>query len=239
MIPVLNLLQGIPDKLNKNSNLEGQFIPDETMISAANRAQIKLILKKVGLSNNYQLGLDSFKKRYEDLQVLITPYNKLTVTKTSGDLLNSYNTNKPDDLLLPVDLYVLADKNNCKNRIVQVIEIVKHGDLQNKLKSPHYSPSFNYQETLSVISGDKIYIYSDLENSFDINSLYISYLKKPDEIDIAGYTHLDGTPSVSTDCELESYLEDELLNLIVEELGGNTGNQEVMQIAMKNGKEDE
>lgn len=238
MIPVLNLLQGITDKLNKSTNLEGQFIPNETSILALNRAQTKLVLKKVGLSNNYQLGLDSFKKRYEDLQILIEPYEKLTLTSV-GDLLNSYKVEEPENLLLPIDLYVLATKGNCKDRILDVIEIVKHGDLQSKLKSPHYQPNFEYQETLATISGNNIFIYSDPKNSFILTSLSISYLRNPKYIDIAGYIHLDGTPSITTDCELESYLEDELLNLAVEELAMNTGNQELVQYSIQKSKEDE
>ena len=66
MIPVNELLNDITEKVNKNANLQGQFIPDENLIDFLNRGQLKLVLKKLGLNNSYQSGLDSFKKRYED-----------------------------------------------------------------------------------------------------------------------------------------------------------------------------
>ena len=234
MIPVTLLLQRIDDKLNKNSNLVGQFIPDETKILSLNEAQIKLILSKVGPNNIYKAGLDSFKKRYQDLQKLIVDYTKLSVV-ANNDVFNSYSSqlsSLPSKFFLPVDSYVLADRDNCKDRQLNVAEIVKHGDLQTKFKSPHYKPSFEYEEILATIDGDVFFTYSD--KTFTINSLYLSYLRYPAYIDITGYTHLDGTPSVTTNCELEAYLESELVNLVVEELSMNTGNREVTQNTEKN-----
>lgn len=242
MIPVINLIQGIDDKLNKLSTLNGQFIPVENKILVLNKSQIKLILKKIDINNNYQLGLDSFKKRYEDLEQFIIPYEQLSLTKTPNDVFNSYNVSTnttTQSYFLPIDMYILATKGNCKNRVLEVIEIVKHGDLQIKLKSPHSTPNFSYQESIVLISGNNIYVYPDRENTFTINSLYLSYLRYPAYIDIAGYTHLDSTPSITTDCELDSYLENELLDIAVEELAMNTGNQELTQNTLRKNQENE
>lgn len=241
MIPVLGLLMEVDNKLNSNSNLTNQFIPNETKIDALNNAQNKLLLKKIGLNNNYQLGLDAFKKRYEDLQVLIVPYEKLSVTAV-GDQFNSYSSsvlNLVNKFFVPIDLYVLATKDNCKNRILNIINIVRHGDLQMKLNSPHFTPNFRYQESLATISGNNIYTYSDKYNTFTINSLYITYLRYPVSIDIVGYTHLDGTPSTTVNCELDPYLFNELVDLTVEELSMNTHNQETLNNTIRRIQEDE
>lgn len=241
MIPIINLLQGLDDKLNSNSSLKGQFIPKATKILVLNHSQIKLLLKKIGLNNNYQLGLDSFKKRYEDLKFFIVPYEKLAVTSVK-DQFNSYSsdlTKLTNSFLLPIDSYVLATKGVCKEHVLDVIQVVRHGDLQVKLKSPHSTPKFNYQETIATISGNNFYTYSDKENSFTIENLYISYLRYPKEMDIAGYTKLDGTLSTTVDCEFESYLENELLDIAVEELAMNTGNMELVQNTLKKNSENE
>jgi hypothetical protein len=42
---------------------------------------------------------------------------------------------------------------------------------------------------------------------------------------------LDGKPSINTDCELELYLEDELLDLTVQNLAMYTENQSAVQNA--------
>ena len=242
MIPIQNLLFTIDTKANRLSNLKGQFIPNETKIDLLNKAQVKLVLRKIDPNNVYQLGMDSFSKRYEDLQNFQVTYEKLTLTLTPDDVLNSYNvpfSSLAYDMVVPVTAYVLATKGSCKNRILDVIDFMKHADIRMLLKSPHYQPRFNYQETLGAIAADTIYIYSDAQNSFTPTELYLSYLRYPKDMDIAGYIHLDGTPSTTIDCELESYLEDELVDIVVTELGDATANQELSQYSRARTKENE
>ncbi len=242
MIPIQDLLFSIDTKVNSLANLKGKYIPDETKIEVLNKMQLKLVLKKLDPNNNYQLGMGAFNKRYQDLQILQVPYEKLPVTKVANDVLNSYSasvTSLSEDMIIPVNAYVLANKGNCKNRILDVIEVVKQGDTRMKLISPHTSPSFLYQETLCMISSDNFYVYSDSTNSFTITDLYISYLRYPVNMDVAGYFHLDGTASTNVNCELDSYLENELLDLVVEEIADATANQGLSQLSRVRTKENE
>ena len=76
MIQVDSLLYKIDQRLNKLSTNEHQQIQLEDKILALNEAQIKLIKQKIdNISTVSQMGLDSFKKRYEDLQSLVLDYN--------------------------------------------------------------------------------------------------------------------------------------------------------------------
>ena len=73
MIKVDSLLYKIDQRLNKLSSNSHQQIPLEDKILALNEAQIKLIKQKVsGISTVSRAGRDSFKKRYDDLQGIIT-----------------------------------------------------------------------------------------------------------------------------------------------------------------------
>jgi hypothetical protein len=56
-------------------------------------------------------------------------------------------------------------------------------------------------------------------------------MRYPVYIDKTGYVKFDGTPSVDQDCELETYLEDELLDLTVQNLAMFTENQSAVQNA--------
>jgi hypothetical protein len=56
-------------------------------------------------------------------------------------------------------------------------------------------------------------------------------MRYPVYIDKEGYIKFDGTPSVDQDCELETYLEDELLDLTVQNLAMFTENQSAVQNA--------
>ena len=233
MIPVDSLLYKIDQKLNKLSTNEHQEIPVEDKILALNEAQIKLIKQKVdGFSTVSGLGLDAFKKRYEDLQSLVETYNHqpLTLALKNAEL-NQWFANV--HLLTPqymfyIDSYVLADKGRCTDRKIWINrDLAKHGDLQFCLNNTHYKPSFEYQETFNFISSDEISIFTD--GTFIPKTINISYMRYPQYINKTGYIMLDGLPSFNQDCELELYLEDELLDLTVQNLAMYTENQSAVQ----------
>jgi hypothetical protein len=59
----------------------------------------------------------------------------------------------------------------------------------------------------------------------------MSYMRYPVYIDKTGYVRFDGTDSVDSDCELELYLEDELVDLTVQNLAMYTENAAAVQSA--------
>jgi len=233
MIPVDSLLYKIDQKLNKLSTNEHQQIALEDKILALNEAQIKLIKQKVdGASTVSGLGLDAFKKRYEDLQSLVVTYNHqpLTLTILNEELHQwKANLHKLDPkYMFYIDSYVIADKGRCKDRKIWINrDLAKHGDLQFILNNDHYKPSFEYQETFNFISSDEISIFTD--GTFTPKTVNISYMRYPEYINKEGYIMLDGEPSFDQDCELELYLEDELLDLTVQNLAMYTENQSAVQ----------
>jgi hypothetical protein len=235
MIPVDSLLYKIDQRLNKLSTNDHQQIQLEDKILALNEAQIKLIKQKVdGQSTNSGLGMDAFKKRYEDLQSLVVAYNDGVLPLTiKNPELNQWKANIHQ--LVPkymfyIDSYILADKGRCKDRKIWINrDMAKHSDLQYILNNDHYKPSFEYQETFNFLSSDEISIFTD--GTFTPTNIYVSYMRYPQYINKDGYIMLDGEPSFDQDCELETYLEDELLDLTVQNLAMYTENQSAVQNA--------
>ena len=233
MIPVDSLLYKIDQKLNKLSTNEHQQIPLEDKILALNEAQIKLIKQKVDGQNTVSgLGLDAFKKRYEDLQKLVVNYKDLSLVLKNAQV-NQWSADL--SLLTPkymfyVDSYVTASKGLCIDKKIWINkDLSKHGDLSLLLNNDHYKPSFEYQETFNSLSSNEMSIYTD--GTFTPNKLWVSYMRYPVYIDKVGYVRFDGTPSTTVDCELELYLEDELLDLTVQNLAMYTENQSAVQMA--------
>jgi hypothetical protein len=235
MIPVDSLLYKIDQKLNKLSTNEHQQIQLEDKILALNEAQLKLIKQKVdGISIVSGMGFDAFKKRYEDLQSLVENYIDHPLVPQLHDAnLNQWIVNihsLEPDYMFYIDSYVLADKGRCKDRIIWINQdLAKHGDLSLLLKNEHYKPSFEYQETFNIISSDEMSIFTD--GTFTPTKVYIMYLRYPVYIDKAGYKKFDGTDSTDVDCEFETYLEDELLDLAVQSLAMYTENASAVQNA--------
>ena len=235
MIPVDSLLYKIDQKLNKLSTNEHQQIQLEDKILALNEAQIKLIKQKVdGFSIANRLGMDAFKKRYEDLQNLVIDYinQPLPLTLTNPDI-NQWDadiTKLSPKYMFYVDSYVLANKGKCKDRKVWINkDLAKHGNLAILLNNEHYKPSFEYQETINSLSSNTISIYTD--GTFTPTKLNIMYMRYPVYINKAGYIMLDGTPSINQNCELAEYLEDELIDLTVQNLAMYTENSAAVQSA--------
>ena len=235
MIPVDSLLYKIDQKLNKLSSNEHQQIQLEDKILQLNESQLKLIKQKIdGTSTNSGLGLDSFKKRYEDLQNLVEDYSDHPLDLSEKDkILHQWVTSLltiTPQYMFYIDAYILADKGKCKNRKIWINrDLLKHGDLQFILNNDHYKPSFEYQETFNMLSSDEISIFTD--GTFTPTKLYLSYIRYPKYIDKSGYVKFDGSPSVDQDCELADYLEDELLDLTVQNLAEYTENNAAVQSA--------
>jgi hypothetical protein len=235
MIPVDSLLYKIDQKLNKLSTNEHQQIPLEDKILALNEAQIKLIKQKVdGFSVTNRLGMDAFKKRYDDLQSLVVDYNNQPLTlKLSNKELHQWDadiTKLSPKYMFYLDSYVLADKGKCKNRKIWINkDLAKHGDLSLLLNNDHYKPSFEYQETINTLSSDTISIFTD--GTFTPTSLNVMYMRYPIYINKEGYVMLDGKDSINKDCELELYLEDELIDLTVQNIAMYTENSAAVQSA--------
>lgn len=235
MIQVDSLLYKIDQKLNKLSNNEHQQIQLEDKILALNEAQLKLIKQKVdGPSTPLGVGMNAIRKRYEDLQNLIESYedHPLPLTLVNKELnkwIASISSLTPSYMFY-VDAYVLADKGNCKDRKIWMNrDLLSHSDLQFVLNNVHYKPSFEYQETCISLSSNELAIFTD--GTFTPTKLYLSYLRYPNYIDKAGYVKLDGTDSVDENCELNTYMEDELVDLAVQDLAGYTENAGAMSTA--------
>jgi len=235
MIPVDSLLYKIDQKLNKLSTNEHQMIQLEDKILALNEAQIKLIKQKVdGISVVSGLGMDAFKKRYEDLQRLVIDYNHQPLALVESDKeIHQWKSNVHQlepKYMFYIDSYVLADKGRCKDRKIWINrDLAKHGDLQFILNNNHYKPSFEYQETFNFLASDEISIFTD--GTFTPKTINIMYMRYPQYINKTGYIMLDGLPSFDQDCELELYLEDELLDLTVQNLAMYTENASAAQSA--------
>ena len=235
MISVDSLLYKVDQRLNKLSSNAHQQIALEDKLLALNEAQIALIKTKVsGQAIPNKLGFDAMKKRYQDIENLIVDFTENSLPlKEANPTLNQWEATL-DELeptyMLYADSYFLADKGKCKDHIVWINkDLLKHGDVQFLINNDHYKPSFEYQETFNSISGGKISVFTD--GTFTPTKLFVMYVRYPVSIDYVGYKHFDGSASVTTNCELETYLEDELLDETILNLATYTENMSAAQSA--------
>lgn len=233
MIKVESLLYKLDLKLNKLATLQHQEIPIENKILYLNEAIIKLIKVKMDRNNPLGEGFEAFKKRYEDIQILVEASHDHPLIPTKTDsLLNKWVVDlsvlTSPAYMFYVDSYALATKGACVNRIIYLDnDLTKHADVPTLLANNNYKPSFEYQESFNTKASDKLEVYSD--GTFDFTKVYVSYIRYPQKVDYVGYTHLDGTESITKDSDLPSYLEDEILNYAIEDIAMSIGDQQIVQ----------
>lgn len=230
MIDIKELLYDIDLKLNKIGSNEHQGIELENKIIALNDAHISLVKSKFSENNLYKAGLDSFQKRYNDLEVLIEKDKFLPLTDEHSPL-SSFSCNL--DLLNPTYMlgvpgseYILADKGSCKSSVLYVNQ-VKHGDVTTVLSNTNTAPSFEYQEVPGTITGHRWQVFTD--GTFTPRRFYLSYVRYPKKVDFEGYYHFDGKASTTIHSELPYFLKDEIVDIAVRNLALSTENQNAVQ----------
>ncbi|NLR60690.1 hypothetical protein HGH93_21450 [Chitinophaga polysaccharea] len=230
MIQVEELLYDIDLRLNKVATSAHQHINLEDKLISLNDAQLILIKQKVaGLSS--RPGLDGSKKRYDDIENLVTTHCRLPVSFDTDSVLYSWSgslESLPAKYMFFVDAYFVATKGSCKDRILHGYRI-KHADLQVVMNNSNTCPSFEYQEMPLTITADRLYGYTD--GSYTISDAYISFVRYPVKIDMEGYIGFDGAPSITANCELNNFLKDELVDIAVQLLAMSTENVPATQFA--------
>lgn len=219
--------------MNKLNSSAHQDIPEENILIALNNAQTDLIKKKISGNNLYRMGLDGFKKRYQDLQFLIEyPDTKKYYPKIKNTALNRWELPLSDvkpKLMFYLDAYTVCSKAECKKRVVYGNgDLIAHSNITTILQNNNYKPSFEYQELIIDISNDKISFYTD--GSFKIDEAYIGYIRYPKQIGSKDIIDFSGNDGVDQDCELEPYLKTELVDLAVHYLSIATSNEKILTL---------
>lgn len=228
MINVDTLLYEFELKLNKVARESNQNIFDEDKLRYLNQAQITWIKSKLNPNNVYKIGYEGIRKRIDDLQFLKKSDVKIQAFKDTNSRYVGYFADLTlDDYMFYVSSYAKASTKDCKDTIG--VNLIKEGELETLYWNENYNPSFKWRETIATIGNNKLYVYT--ANQFDISEVRITYLRYPKEIDKEGYVKLDGSDSVTQNCELPEYAKDDIVDLAVKFAAQSTDNQFQVQMA--------
>jgi hypothetical protein len=223
MIPVQELIYEFKLSLNKMDRQDNVQIPLEDILVFLNQAQLSWIKSKVGENNIYRDGYEGTRKRIDDLQILKVENASLILTKTTDVLYKSYQANLKTlpDYMMYVMSHAGARKDDCKAGLS--VDLIRQNDLSTLYFDANFSPSFEWRNTFATIGQDNITVYTD--DSFEIDNLYLTYLRYPKPINSEGYITLDGLDSSNQDCELPYYAKPDILNLAAKFAAQSVDNQ--------------
>jgi hypothetical protein len=213
MISTEELVYEFKLALNKVNRQDNVNIPIEDIIVYLNQAQISWVKTKLNPNNIYRAGYEAIRKRIDDLQVLKKDNIELKPVKTNDQLHIGYNCSLEDaeNYMFYINSYSKAIKNTCSGILTH--DLIRSGDLTTRYLNVNYSPSFEWRTTLVTLGDNNLTVYTD--GTFEIDSVFINYLRYPKRIDITGYLKLDNTQSINQDCELPEYAKSDIVDLAV------------------------
>jgi hypothetical protein len=208
----------VKERLNKLASLDYDNFECWQIVEAFNKAQLEWIRRQVIGVNQLQSGEGSTKVNYDDLQKLIKTVTVLGVVNTgspanwtsiSFDVLDLAN---PKDYLYYNSAYVTAINSCCKDPRNIIVYIVDKADLYVILRDENKRPSFEWGETVGILSNNTLTIYTD--NQFDIQSVSLTYYRKPTPVEFQNCIDVStGRPaSIDVPCEFK----DDIAEILVD-----------------------
>jgi len=229
MITSLDIALKVKYRLNKVDTQDDENISVYNIVEAFNKAQLNVVNRLYGKNNNYKSGIESTRKRVDDLKILLNPAPKiLSVTKKEGYYLSEA---LPKDYFHLVRTTCLASIKDCSKKEM-FIYLQEESNLNTLLRNEHTNPSFEWGETIGTIAGDNIKVFT--LDKFEISKIFLTYLKRPRAIDIPGYLKQDGQPSSQIDPEMPDDIIEMCIDEAVRILSGDMQNQFSNQISQQN-----
>lgn len=229
MITALDIALKVKQRTNKKDTQDDQNIPIYEIVEAYNKAQLNVVNRLYGKNNNYKTGFESSRKRVDDLQMLINSVPKvLTAEEKTGYYLTE---DLPDNYLRQIRITCEGKTKDCSKKEI-LVYLQEEGNLNTLLKNETLNPNFAWGETIGTIAGDKIKVFT--LDKFEVVKVFLTYLRRPIEIDIPGYIKQDGSPSTQIDPELPIDIVEMSIDEAVRIISGDIQNQFTNQIAQQN-----
>lgn len=202
-------------KINKNDTSTNIKIPKAKFVLIFNEQQ-----RKWFFGDEEENRHTDNKDKLQSLLIIDESLTKVSDKKTQS--LFSLPTN----FGIFESSYSIATKGECTTAITNWDK--KPRNIPVLLQDENNNPSFEYRETLSVLSQDNIHVY---KSDFKIDEVFLTYYRLPIDIDILGYTRIDGSPSTTVDPELINKYVDEILDRCAVEVTRNYEDVSHFQLA--------
>lgn len=164
---------------------------------------------------------------HQELNNLLVIDQKLEFDKKD---FSSYVFKLPSNFEAFESSFSIADKDKCKGRKL-TNWLVKPRNISVLLNSDNHNPSFDYEETICLLSNNKFHVFY---KDFVVKECYMSFYKAPKNIDIEGYIKVNGSESTNIDpTELNDKQIEEILNRCAIEVEKNYRDIEGLQTKIK------
>ena len=229
MITSLDIALKIKYRLNKVDTQDDENISVYNIVEAFNKAQLNIVNRLYGKNNNYKTGIESSRKRVDDLKILLNLEPKiLSVSKKDGYYLSE---GLPNDYFHLVRVTCLASRKDCSKKEI-FIYLQEESNLNTLLRNENTNPNFEWGETIGTIVENNIKVFT--LDKFEVSKIFLTYLRRPRAIDIPGYIKQDGSSSIQINPEMPDDIVEMCIDEAVRILSGDMQNQFSNQISQQN-----
>lgn len=208
-------------KVNQNLNSNNVTADRLRTVLLYNDAQVRYIEQQAAKAND---------ERAREVQEFLIRNKELVKDSSTWD---GVNYTLPSDYLVFSNATAICSKDKCENKVVYLHEI-KDKNYNPHLQDEYNAPSFKHREAPFTISDNKVNIFT---KDFNVDILYLSYYKKPKDIDIEGYVK-NGKPSTNIDPEGSDRVINKIINLAALDYARNYMNAEQINITKDRINED-
>lgn len=202
--------------INKNDTNEGVKIPEANFVLLFNSEALRW--------EGEELKKDEDNIDVNMIELFWVPDKLLKVKQVHKEFIEYF---APDDFFQIYGTYSIASTKECSGIKIFNYE-KKPGNIIPVLEDRSEGPSFEYEEAPFIVGGDKVRVYKG--DDYNIDKTYINYYRVPQKIDMAGYTHFDGTESTNVDPELDDYSCVQVLEKLAVEISRQTTDGEKFQL---------
>jgi len=205
---VLECYEYMQHRLNRLGTNFGDNIQKHVFVKAFNAQQLQWAEDRI------KLGETNIVRKDEVQQLL-----KDSTQTPSKNGSNYYEINLPEDYFHYKRSVSYAP---CEMRNI----LKKEGDINTLLRDAFWKPSFDWGETLCTLIGNKLRIYTDIENTFSISKVNLVYYRYPTPINMAnGFTDVNGVTTTDINPEFKGSSLIEILNATCQLLAADTSDQ--------------
>lgn len=166
-------IQRIDNALEKQGSSSNANLNQFDKEDALNKALNDWIRRQVHGTNPYREGSEESTMRVDDLQPLLIPERKISVT--NGPIFS--DTSKlPENYRYYNRLTAIVSKGECKNVRIKST-FVENANTDDLLQDWTFAPSFDFEESFHIMASNKFRIYHN--DDFKIEYILLSYYKEP------------------------------------------------------------
>lgn len=159
---------------------------------------------------------------------------KTEILKNGTDKKEYIEFKIPEDFYEVVLAQCAAKRGKCKKNLF--LREVKNQDKNILRYNINYRPDFDFEWSIISIQSGTLRVY---KSDFNIENVTLEYYKVIEDLDIEGYTHLNGNASINKPINLSEQYIDQILNLAAEEFERNFQNPNDLQLAKDRTKSQE